>query len=134
MGQGDFFISVTYIISKANLSYSAISALAHCWKMSGFTQHKTLNSQNNTEVVYDNECFVYCMLMCMFQASCVWLLAVVKECGHVTVVQEKLKNIQLTFMRLLSEPDGKYENGNERILWSLYYLPCSFIDPNKFIL
>jgi len=42
----------------------------------------------------------------LFQAACVWLLALVKKCSSYTQVQSKLQVIQMAFMNLLNEKDG----------------------------
>lgn len=40
------------------------------------------------------------------QASCIWLLALLKNCGEREPVKEKLQTIQRAFMNLLSENNG----------------------------
>lgn len=42
------------------------------------------------------------------QASCIWLLAVLKSCGQREVIKNNLKNIQNAFLNLLSESNGNH--------------------------
>lgn len=41
------------------------------------------------------------------QASCIWLLALLKNCGERDAIKSKLQIIQNAFMNLLSENNGK---------------------------
>lgn len=42
------------------------------------------------------------------QASCIWLLAVIKESGDKEPIKEKIQQIQNVFMELLCESNGMY--------------------------
>lgn len=46
------------------------------------------------------------------QASCIWLLALLKNCGQREPIKEKLQIIQNAFMNLLSENNGKHLKKN----------------------
>lgn len=42
----------------------------------------------------------------MFQASCIWLLALLKKCRTKPIIQKRLIRIQSAFMNLLGDNNG----------------------------
>lgn len=73
-------------------------------------------------------CFCYQnhIKLLLYQAACIWLLTLVKECSRHAAVQSRLLEIQRGFMQLLSESDGMHLIiiifliqclGGENVLW-----------------
>lgn len=58
------------------------------------------------------------------QASCIWLLSLVKHCGHHDALQKRLPDIQAAFMQLLSENDEVTQDFTSKGL-ALVYENCS---------
>lgn len=66
------------------------------------------------------------------QASCIWLLSLVKHCGHHAALQKRLPDIQAAFMQLLSENDEITQDFTSKGL-ALVYENCSAEQKNVLV-